>query len=88
MDCLVPCLKASDQCCVRFVSAQGREVVERTMARFPHDTPCMKAGALVLKHCLIRSARVAKAELCRMRQSLCFCGRCRAHFFEHELYGQ
>ena len=54
--------------------------------RFPLDTPVCKHAPLVLNHCIVRSARVAKAELARMRQSLCFCGSCRAHFYDHKLY--
>jgi hypothetical protein len=86
LDALVPCLKISDQCCVRFAAALGREVVERTLARFPHDKPVTKAAPIVLKHCLVRSSKVAKEELCRMRQSLSFCGTCRSHFYEYSLY--
>jgi hypothetical protein len=84
---LLPAVKLSDQVCMRFAAAGGREVVRNILERFSEDIEINAIVPEVLKHSLVKSSHSAKHELVRMRRALHFCHQCRYRYYQHGLFG-
>jgi len=87
LNILEPAVRQSDQVCMRFSAAGGREIVKNILDRFGDDLEITQIVPLVLKQAIVRSAGSAKHELVRMKRALDFCHHCRHRYYQHGLFG-